>query len=98
MDDEAKEPDEPLGVGRRESIASSGSLVAFEFWFVWAVEDEYGLDGRAEETDESVEESSDGGVGAAAGCLVLELPDGNVNGDAIQPVVLRKAVGCELGQ
>lgn len=30
--------------------------------------------------------------------LVLELPDGDVNGEAEWPVVILETIGCELGQ
>lgn len=33
-----------------------------------------------------------------ASSLVLELPNSNVNSNAIRSIVLHEAVGCELGQ
>lgn len=30
--------------------------------------------------------------------LVLELPDGDVNGEAEGPIMVLEAIGCELGQ
>lgn len=33
-----------------------------------------------------------------ASSLVLELPDSNVNSNAIGPIVLHEAVRCEFGQ
>lgn len=96
MDGKAKEANQFLGLGRGDTIPPARPLVPLEDGLVWAVEDEYWLYRRSQESHESVEEGSDGGVGSPPCGLVLELPDGKIDGEAERAAVVSETLGREL--
>lgn len=96
MDGEAKEANQPLSLGHGDTIPPAGPLLSLEDGLVWAVEDEYWLYRRSQESHESVEEGSDGGVGSPSCGLVLELPDGKIDGEAEGAAFVSETIGREL--
>ena len=61
-----------------------------------SIKDEDGLHRCGQESHESIEQGSNGGIGATSSSLVLKLPYRKVDGYAQGPAVLSKRLGCEL--